>query len=67
MPPHHHKPTRIYPWLELITRLSMTVSPPGNAYEARGDLLSWLPPFLAEEEAAGDMLAWEETLSPWQG
>ena len=27
-----------------------------------GDLLSWLPPFLAEEEAAGDMLAWEETV-----
>lgn len=27
-----------------------------------GDLLSWLPPFPAEEEAAGDMLAGEETV-----
>lgn len=27
-----------------------------------GDLLSWLSTFLPEEEAAGDMLAWEQTV-----
>lgn len=33
--------------------------PPTGHMKPWGDLLSWLPP---EEEAAGDMLAWEETV-----
>lgn len=62
MPSHHHRLTGIYPWIELISRLSTTMSPPEKHMRPRGDLLSWLPPFLVEEEAAGDMLAWEETV-----
>lgn len=75
VPPHHHRLTRIYPWLELISRLSTTMPPtphtpphpPARHMRPWGDLLSWLPPFFAQEEAAGDMLTWEETLSSWQG
>lgn len=59
---HHHRLTKIYPRLELITCLSTTVSPWGRLTHPLRDLLSVLHRFLAEEEVASDMLAWEETL-----
>lgn len=36
MPPHHRRRTGIYPWLELISRLSTTMSPPARHMKALG-------------------------------